>query len=603
MSLGKKLSAIIAVVLLASFGIMYMIINYFVEDMLTDSEAKRYNVLSNSIYATIEKDLEDTEIAVLSISKNPDVAKAFYEQDREALIAMFKDSYELIKENVAQFQFHLPDSTSFLRLHNIDKYGDSLKDFRFTVNVANDEKKLVTGIEEGAAGYGLRVVAPISYEGEHIGTVEYGKDFGKSFVDSLKDKYGNDYFIYKLDSEDFIAGTVEEDTWVLEKDYSEEILTGEPIYTDINSGKTAVLLLPFKDFNNEVKGYIKIIVDRSAVLARLSSMKTTIGSMAFVASLLISGLLLLVLTKLLTVPLKKITGFARQLSKGDLEVNIAEEQLKRKDEIGDLSSAFSEMILEMENQSKIVESIAKGNIDVEVNIRSDEDVLNKSISKMIDNIKDMNTTVGEIIKHSREFKLRFKKDVDHLEGTWKNIANQINEVVDVFVNIFDSLPIVVSSFDNDFNMQFVNKMGEELLGKNTKQLSGTKCYDSFNTEHCKTDKCACNRAMKEQNIVQEETISRIDGKPMDIQYAGVPIKDEDGNSIGAFEIIMDQTDIKNAQRKVEKQAKYQEHETANLLNNLEKLSKGDLKIHGETTKGDPDTMILELTFKSINENL
>lgn len=67
-----------------------------------------------------------------------------------------------MKSDFPQAHFHLPDSVSFLRMNKPEKFGDSLKDFRFTVNEASASKKTVKGIEAaraGEAGRGLAVVA------------------------------------------------------------------------------------------------------------------------------------------------------------------------------------------------------------------------------------------------------------------------------------------------------------------------------------------------------------------------------------------------------------------------------------------------------------
>ncbi len=84
----------------------------------------------------------------------------------------------------------------FLRLHAIDNYGDDLSDFRETVNQANREEEMVMGLEEGRGGFGFRVVVPMFYNEEHIGSVEYGSAFDNQFLNEAQDEMGGDYFIY-----------------------------------------------------------------------------------------------------------------------------------------------------------------------------------------------------------------------------------------------------------------------------------------------------------------------------------------------------------------------------------------------------------------------
>jgi len=78
----------------------------------------------------------------------------------------------MVRFGFRQVHFHLPDTTSFLRMHRPDTYGDRLGDVRSTVQTANEERRAVQGFEEGRIFNGFRFVFPLSDAGEHVGTVE-----------------------------------------------------------------------------------------------------------------------------------------------------------------------------------------------------------------------------------------------------------------------------------------------------------------------------------------------------------------------------------------------------------------------------------------------
>ncbi len=77
-----------------------------------------------------------------------------------------------------RIQFHLPPATLFLRAHKADKHGDDLSTFRSTILETNRTKQAVKGLESGVLGLGIRGLNPIIYNGEHIGSVEFGMSFG-----------------------------------------------------------------------------------------------------------------------------------------------------------------------------------------------------------------------------------------------------------------------------------------------------------------------------------------------------------------------------------------------------------------------------------------
>jgi|GEM_PF-5280359 len=105
--------------------------------------------------------------------------------------------YEKLKENgVRQLHFHTFDSKSLLRMNAPDHFGDSLKEARPDVYLANSKLKIVRGFESGKVLTGFRNVYPIIYNGEHLGSVEISFSF-----ESIRKIFQNlhlDYSYYAL---------------------------------------------------------------------------------------------------------------------------------------------------------------------------------------------------------------------------------------------------------------------------------------------------------------------------------------------------------------------------------------------------------------------
>ena len=107
----------------------------------------------------------------------------------------------------------------------------------------------------------------------------------------------------------------------------------------------------------------------------------------------------------------------------------------------------------------------------------------------------------------------------------------------------NAIPTPILSIDTDFTINYINPAGAAAVGLTPDTVIGRKCFDLFKTPHCQTEKCACNRAMKTDSVVTEETIARPrDGVIMPIKYTGAPIKDAKGNITGALEFVLDITD-------------------------------------------------------------
>ncbi|WP_153304823.1 PAS domain-containing protein [Desulfocapsa sulfexigens] len=120
---------------------------------------------------------------------------------------------------------------------------------------------------------------------------------------------------------------------------------------------------------------------------------------------------------------------------------------------------------------------------------------------------------------------------------------QQKQAADEKINNLNTIPTPIMSIDTDFNITFMNPAGAAVAGLTPDEVVGKKCFDLLKTPHCKTEKCACARAMKTDSVITEHTIARpAEGVIVPIKYTGSPIKDAKGNIKGALEYILDVTE-------------------------------------------------------------
>ncbi|MFT5726579.1 MAG: methyl-accepting chemotaxis protein [Desulforhopalus sp.] len=122
------------------------------------------------------------------------------------------------------------------------------------------------------------------------------------------------------------------------------------------------------------------------------------------------------------------------------------------------------------------------------------------------------------------------------------------QAADEKIENLNTIPTPIMSIDTDYNITFMNPAGAAVLGQSVDQVIGKKCFDMFKTDHCQTDNCACNRAMRTGSIVNEQTTAYPNGKELPIKYTASPIKDAKGNIKGALEYITDVTAEKAVER-------------------------------------------------------
>lgn len=318
---------------------------YNAMNQLVIAEEKSYaQAIAVSVYANIENLESGTELAVATVANNPQVQELFYKRNREGLTKLLLPVFDKVKKSVKQFQFHLPDSTSFLRLHKPEKYGDSLKDFRFTVNLANESKKTVIGIEKGVAGYGMRVVMPVKYMDKHVGTVEFGSDFGEGFLTTIKEKYGDDYLMYAItdNTPTLISSTLSTEIEGLQQFSNQDIaslLSAEGVLYRTADERYLIDLIPLYDFSEKTVGFIQVVKDRSKTIAyeRNTLIKTALVSV--VQFFVVIGLLYAIIHHSLK-HIKPLIESIKVFSNGDFSRDI---DIKSKDEVGIIGNHLNQM--------------------------------------------------------------------------------------------------------------------------------------------------------------------------------------------------------------------------------------------------------------------
>ncbi len=255
--------------------------------------------------------------------------------------------------------------------------------------------------------------------------------------------------------------------------------------------------------------------------------------------------------------------------------------------------------------AEYVERISKGDIPPRITDTYSGDFneiknnLNGCIDVMNGLLQETNTVADEAI----EGNLTARADDRKFEGGWKDLIKGFNQTIGRLVGILDEVPIPAMIIDNDYNVKYMNKVGSGVLGKTQQQLLGTKCYEQFKTSDCNTGNCACSKAMQTDKIAHSETDAHPNGLDLEISYTGVPLKNREGNIIGAFEVVVDQTEVKKAGKVAEKRAKFQAQEIEKLIENIERVSRGDLNCDFTIGETDYDTKDIGQNHEKINESL
>lgn len=206
-------------------------------------------------------------------------------------------------------------------------------------------------------------------------------------------------------------------------------------------------------------------------------------------------------------------------------------------------------------------------------------------------IKELTNAAAEIANDNYDITVSTNSN-DELGTLGKSFNNMI-ETIEMQKGYLENLPTPIMVIDNEFNISYMNKKGAEVVGVEQNLLLGQKCYDNFKTDHCNTEKCACMLAMRNDNATTSETTSRANGKELPIMYTGSPIKNKEGNIIGAIEYIADISDMKERED-------YLKRSTNTMMTAMDKLAEGDLTVNITPERNDDDIAKL---FGSFNNSI
>jgi len=364
---GKTIVPIVLLLFLAMTGLA--LYNYFSQVTLLNREAEdSMKTAANTAQNIIDSRLKQYQQMSAFVAALPTPTAAFAQGDRGKLLNEVGSGFGYLKTSYgfAQFQYHLPPATSFLRMHQVDKYGDDLSQIRQTVVYTNTNKKGSRGIEVGRGGLGLRGVMPVTYQGKHIGSVEFGGDLAAA-IDEAKEVSGLEYGV-------ILTPTAESQAWSewqrQEKKIGDNVvfystnynLIGKAITPQVLKSPAAagdqalvvqadalgksydIAIKTLRDYSGQAIGHLVVLKDRTNLVSRI---RLVLFINIIIYMIVLGGIAWAVskgLSRTVIDPVIQLTTAADDISMGKFEEKI---EIKSGDEIQGLAKSLDRMRVSM----------------------------------------------------------------------------------------------------------------------------------------------------------------------------------------------------------------------------------------------------------------
>lgn len=196
---------------------------------------------------------------------------------------------------------------------------------------------------------------------------------------------------------------------------------------------------------------------------------------SFIAALIIGTSVSFLVIRKISTAIKEITVVSQRISDGEVDLSV---EVKSKDEIGMLGEAFNNMIENIRKQAEIVSRIADGDRNIEVDVRSDKDVLNIKLKQAVENLGILMVETSSLTDAVKQGDLKKRGDTTVLKGVWSDLIGGVNNLIEAFVKPIDVTNAYVTNIGKGI---IPEKITETYYGDfNEIKESLNQCIDSVN---------------------------------------------------------------------------------------------------------------------------
>jgi len=262
----------------------------------------------------------------------------------------------------------------------------------------------------------------------------------------FEDKINENIAIYSENSEEFQKTILTVAGKELTKTANDSVVAYEKVSTEIislakqNKDAQAIALMNSDGIkaNDLVEKNMKNMSDTKISLAKTaaeSNSATASSSRNLMLVFIIIGVALavalgLIISNLITKPIKKLVDYADRIAIGDVDIEIVN---GAKDETGILMAAFKKMVDNIHENAVAAERISNGDFKVVIIPKSDKDVLAKSLILVVQAVHNLEKETNMLTKSSVEGKLSTRGDADKFNGGYKNIIEGVNNILDAVI--------------------------------------------------------------------------------------------------------------------------------------------------------------------------
>lgn len=207
--------------------------------------------------------------------------------------------------------------------------------------------------------------------------------------------------------------------------------------------------------------------NRDAIVKKL--VLTTLG-LASIALFLGFAMYFVIINNNIVKPIERVAKLAARIAKGELEQNVI---VKGGDEIGLLQKAMKEMTDYLHQVSSVVDKLANGNLNVELESRSSKDSFSNSLRKMIMSFRQIITNVSVNTEQVKDLYLSMDLtgSGQQLEHDSENVSHAVQEVVSAIEELSANIKAIAKNINIQAASVSENNQASDLMSKQLKKIA------------------------------------------------------------------------------------------------------------------------------------
>lgn len=232
------------------------------------------------------------------------------------------------------------------------------------------------------------------------------------------------------------------------------------LYQDPDFGYLLTVFAPIVDENGKTIGMIGSDLSAESILSEANKLMFLILIISMAGVIAVYFVSKYMVRRIIARPLDKIVEASDRLALGDVHANV---EYRSHDEIGRLADSFQKMIVNIREQANAAERVAAGDLSVDIEAKSDKDILSISLNNVIHELDKLRSEIGQLTNSALAGDLVRRGDAEAFSGGFRQIIAEMNATLDALISPLkmsadymyrisrgDIPPVITEEYQGDF---------------------------------------------------------------------------------------------------------------------------------------------------------